>query len=144
MCEGKKRGMHRNVLIFLVVALLVSPAAAQQAASVLDILAADPDGRFTDFITAMEAAEVLTAGDAPYTVFAPTNDAFGAALRELGTTQEGLLGNRDLLSALVGYHVIAGQASRVGQLNGVALQTVQGDELVVAANAIGQLFINGA
>ena len=38
------------------------------------------DGRFTTLVTAMQAAELVETleGEGPYTVFAPTDDAFAA------------------------------------------------------------------
>ena len=47
------------------------------------------------------------SGAGPFTVFAPTNDAFVAALGELGLTKEELLASPSL-GAILTYHVVAG------------------------------------
>jgi uncharacterized surface protein with fasciclin (FAS1) repeats len=57
-------------------------------------------------VTADLAGALSAAG--PFTVFAPTNDAFTAALAELMLTKDELLASPSLASILT-YHVIAGQ-----------------------------------
>ncbi len=71
---------------------------------------AQSDSRFSILVEAVQAAgltDTLTA-PGPYTVFAPTNDAFSALLGELGVTKDQLLANKPLLTAVLKYHVVAG------------------------------------
>ncbi|MGH1492685.1 MAG: fasciclin domain-containing protein, partial [Acidimicrobiales bacterium] len=78
-------------------------------ATVVDIAA--EAGSFTTLLAAAEAAglvETLT-GEGPLTVFAPTDDAFAAALADLGLTAEQLLADTDTLTSILTYHVVAGQ-----------------------------------
>jgi uncharacterized surface protein with fasciclin (FAS1) repeats len=72
---------------------------------------AQRDSRFSILIEAVQAAGLTDtlAAPGPATVFAPTNDAFAALLGELGVTKEQLLGNKPLLTAVLQYHVVAGQ-----------------------------------
>jgi len=67
------------------------------------------DGRFTTLAAALEAADLIDTlkGDGPFTVFAPTDDAF-AALPE--GTVEALLGDIPTLTNILLYHVAEGKA----------------------------------
>lgn len=62
------------------------------------------------FVEAVNAADLSATlqGSGPYTVFAPTNDAFTALLGELGVTKDALLANKPLLTAVLKYHVLSG------------------------------------
>lgn len=72
-------------------------------------------------------------GDGPFTVFAPTDAAFAAALEELGVTKEDLLARSDLADILK-YHVVGAKAySSALPLAGV--KTVQGETIDVSADA---------
>ena len=65
------------------------------------------DGRFTTLVAALEADLVDTLqGEGPFTVFAPTDDAF-AALPE--GTVEALLDDIPALTDILLYHVVAGK-----------------------------------
>jgi uncharacterized surface protein with fasciclin (FAS1) repeats len=61
----------------------------------------------------------------PFTVFAPTNDAFAALLTELGVTKDQLLADKTLLTAVLTYHVLPSQVKAAGVPLGKAVPTVQ-------------------
>ncbi len=87
-------------------ALTASAALAQN--TIVDIAAAD--GRFETLVAAVTAADLVEtlSGEGPFTVFAPTDDAFAAL--PAGTV-EGLLkpeAKGDLTNVLL-YHVVAGK-----------------------------------
>ena len=89
---------------------------------------AQSDSRFSILVEAVQAAgltDTLTA-PGPYTVFAPTNDAFSAALGELGVTKDQLLANTPLLTAVLKYHVVAGQVPSSAVPLGKAINPVGG------------------
>ena len=89
---------------------------------------AQSDSRFSVLVEAVQAAgltDTLTA-PGPYTVFAPTNDAFSALLGELGVTKDQLLANKPLLTAVLKYHVVAGQVPSSAVPLGKALNPVGG------------------
>ena len=68
------------------------------------------DGRFTTLVAAVQAAELVDTlkGEGPFTVFAPTDDAF-AALPE-GTLDSLLLPeNKQALTDILLYHVVSGK-----------------------------------
>lgn len=97
-------------------------------------------GNFTTLITALEAAELdgLFADDAagPFTVFAPTDDAF-AALPE--GVLDIVLDDPTLLEAILTYHVVAGALSPTDIVNGSPVTTLSGIPLY--ATPKGGLFI---
>ncbi len=87
------------------------------------------------------------SGDGPFTVFAPTNEAFTALLESLDgfdsledfdTDEE-----KDLLATILTYHVVAGTAAKSTDLsNGQKIATVQGEEVTI--NLEGGVFIQDA
>ena len=106
-------------------------------------------GSFMTLLKAIDTAGLTEAlmGKGPFTVFAPTDDAFGAL--EDGAVEDLLKpGNRDLLKALLGYHVIQGERftasdlqSRASVLN-YELQTMGG--LLAISSAETGITIGGA
>jgi len=94
-------------------------------------------GVFTTLVAAVTAADLVDTlkSEGPFTVFAPTDEAF-AALPE--GTVESLLKpeNKDQLIAILTYHVISGKVMSsdiVGKTLNVA--TVQGSELAIDATS---------
>ncbi|MGD2123206.1 MAG: fasciclin domain-containing protein [Gemmatimonadota bacterium] len=65
-------------------------------------------GSFSTLLTALDAAGLTSAlqGDGPFTVFAPTDEAFAAIDSEVLTD---LLGDNELLTAVLTYHVVPGR-----------------------------------
>lgn len=95
-------------------------------------------GQFQTLLAAVEAAGLVDTlrGEGPYTVFAPTDDAF-AALPE-GTVESLLLPeNRDQLTAVLTYHVVPGAVMAAEVINLDAAETVQGSSLAIAADDTG-------
>ncbi len=101
-------------------------------------------GQFTTLVAAVQAAGLVETlkGDGPFTVFAPTDDAF-AALPE--GTVENLLKpeNKDQLTAILTYHVIPAKVM-AGDIAGkeTSAASVQGAELMI--NAKEGVMINDA
>ena len=98
---------------------------------IVDIAASNDD--FSTLVAAVQAAGLVDTlkGDGPFTVFAPTNDAF-AALPE-GTVETLLKPeNKDQLLKVLTYHVVSGSVTSdqlIGQRLNVA--TVQGQTVHV-------------
>ena len=103
---------------------------------------ASNDDRFTTLVTAVEAAGLanILANDGPYTVFAPTNDAF-AALPE--GTLDSLLADMDALSDILLYHVVPGTVV-ASNLTTSSVATAQGDSIDVVVSADGSVVLNGS
>lgn len=89
---------------------------------------AQGDSRFTILVEAVQAAGLADTVSAPgpFTVFAPTNDAFAALLGELGVTKDQLLGNKPLLTAVLKYHVVAGAVPSSAVPLGKPIRPVEG------------------
>jgi uncharacterized surface protein with fasciclin (FAS1) repeats len=96
----------------------------------------------TDFLSTLVAA--VQAGDlvetlkgkGPFTVFAPTNEAF-AALPE--GTLENLLKpeNKDQLIQILTYHVVAGEVKSSDLKDGMKAKSVQGSDINIKISAEG-------
>ncbi|MEM7738290.1 MAG: fasciclin domain-containing protein [Deinococcota bacterium] len=125
----------KKIALLLASMVALSGAFAQDmmADTVVDI-AVDNEGFSTLVAAVTEAGLVETLmGEGPFTVFAPTDDAFAAALEALGLTAEELLASEDLASILT-YHVVPGKimaadviAAVEGAEGGIAeVETVNG------------------
>jgi len=93
---------------------------------------------FSVLVEAVVSADLAGALSAagPFTVFAPTNDAFASALTELMLTKDQLLSSPSLASILT-YHVVAGQllaADVVALPKPAAVTTLQGSTFSVGAD----------
>lgn len=89
-------------------------------------------GSFKTLAAAVEAAGLIDVlkGDGPFTVFAPTDEAF-AKLPE-GTVQELLKPeNKDKLVAILTYHVVPGKVMAADVVKVEKAKTVQGGEITV-------------
>ena len=86
-----------------------------------------------------------SSSDGPFTVFAPTDDAFAAALDALGLTADELLADTDTLTSILTYHVVAGEvdAATVVTLDGQSAETVNGAEIDISV-VDGNVMINDA
>lgn len=98
----------------------------------------------TTLVSAVEAADLgeTLSGPGPFTVFAPTNEAFE---KVDPATLESLLEpeNKDQLTEVLTYHVVPGALTAADLEDGAELETVQGDTLEVAKKG-DQVTVNGA
>ncbi|MEM9076658.1 MAG: fasciclin domain-containing protein [Bacteroidota bacterium] len=92
----------------------------------------------------------VLSGDGPFTVFAPTNQAFADLLDALGDDFNSLAdfdtaAEKELLAKVLTYHVVAGDAVASGDIrNHQRFHTVQGEDLIAIfkhRNGSDQLFI---
>lgn len=88
-------------------------------------------GSFNTLVAAVQAAGLVETlkGEGPFTVFAPTDEAFTA----LGATVEELLKpeNKDKLTAVLTYHVIAGEVMSGDLVDDSTPETVQGGTVTI-------------
>ncbi|MBT8468871.1 MAG: fasciclin domain-containing protein, partial [Deltaproteobacteria bacterium] len=96
-------------------------------------VAADHDGLLT-LLAALEAADLIEtlAADGPFTLFAPTDEAFAKIPKE---DIDALLADPDALRDLLLYHVVADDLTAADVLAATSLTTVQGAEITVQAEA---------
>jgi len=104
------------------------------------------DENFSTLVTALQTAELVDAlsAEGPFTVFAPTNDAFAAVGDE---TLNALLQpeNRDQLTSILTYHVVQGEYFAEDVAPGsYDLTTLQGDTVNVVVGDDGSVMVDGA
>jgi len=100
-------------------------------------------GSFGTLVAAVQAAGLVDTlkSDGPFTVFAPTDEAF-AALPE-GTVEELLKPeNMDKLTAILTYHVVPGKVMSGDLSNNMMATTVQGGDVTIMTD--GGVTVNGA
>jgi uncharacterized surface protein with fasciclin (FAS1) repeats len=91
-------------------------------------------GQFKTLAAALEAAGLIDAltGEGPFTVFAPTDEAF--AKLPAGTVESLLKPeNKEKLKSILLYHVVPGSvtAKQVTKLNGRSVKTLEGSSIKV-------------
>ena len=131
-----------NGVVHVIDAVLIPPT-PEPSNTVVDIVVN------SDVHNLLEAA-VLTAdlagtlsGDGPFTVFAPTDDAFLALAGALGATAEDLLALPELTDILL-YHVVGGTALSTDLSDGQMVTTLNGADVTVSIECDGSIFINDA
>ncbi|WP_170753787.1 fasciclin domain-containing protein [Ruegeria lacuscaerulensis] len=111
-------------------ALIASAAFAGAKKDIVDT--AVGAGSFETLVAAVQAAELVDTlkGDGPFTVFAPTDEAF-AALPE-GTVETLLKPeNKDQLITVLTYHVVPGKVMSGDLSDDMTAATVQGGEVTI-------------
>ena len=90
-------------------------------------------GSFTTLVAAVKAAGLVDTlkGAGPFTVFAPTDDAF-AKLPE--GTVESLLNDIPKLTKILTYHVVSGKVMAADVVNLTSAKTVEGSEVKIDAS----------
>jgi len=111
-----------------------SPSESMATADIVDTAVAA--GNFKTLAAALTAAGLVDTlkGAGPFTVFAPTDDAF--AKLPAGTVDTLLKDPKGDLTQILTYHVVPGKvmAADVAKLDGQKVKTVQGGELTVGVN----------
>jgi uncharacterized surface protein with fasciclin (FAS1) repeats len=150
--------MHRSIAVFALFALAAcggtakDDAAAQQAAAdsaaaaapvAQDIVAtAIAAGTFNTLAQALTAAGLVETlqGPGPFTVLAPTDEAFA---KIPAADLEKLLANKEELTKVLTYHVIAGSVPSSTVVTLADAATVEGRKVTVAV-VDGKVVINGS
>jgi uncharacterized surface protein with fasciclin (FAS1) repeats len=115
-------------------------AAAEEPGTIVDIAASDEN--FSTLVAAVDAAGLVEtlSGEGPFTVFAPTNDAFDAL-------PEGVLDalllpeNEAVLTSILTYHVVAGEVTS-DQITDGDVATVEGQNVTLSTE--GGVTVNDA
>jgi uncharacterized surface protein with fasciclin (FAS1) repeats len=132
--------LRTTLLSMTAAAALASQAMADSHA--MDIVdTAVAAGSFNTLVAAVQAAGLVETlkGEGPFTVFAPTDEAF-AALPE--GTVEGLLADIPALTAVLTYHVVPGAVMSSELSEGLTVATVNGAEVTFTLE--GGPKVNGA
>jgi uncharacterized surface protein with fasciclin (FAS1) repeats len=137
--EEEKMKVHLPILLAGVAALAV--VAKASAADLVDTAVA---GRFDTLVAAVKAAGLVDAlkGPGPFTVFAPTDEAF--AKLPPGTLENLLRPeNKDQLRNILTYHVVAGQVTAKDVLKLGSAKTLEGGSLTIRSEN-GGVMVNNA
>jgi uncharacterized surface protein with fasciclin (FAS1) repeats len=96
---------------------------SEAANNIVDV--AKGAGNFNTLVAALEKAGLVDTlkGKGPFTVFAPTDEAFEMLLKELGITAEELLARDDLKNILL-YHVVPGKVMSGDLKDGMKAKTL--------------------
>jgi uncharacterized surface protein with fasciclin (FAS1) repeats len=123
--------MNRKLLSLVVGSVLaISSSLAIAGKDIIDT--AVSAGNFTTLVTAIEAAGLVDAlkGKGPYTVFAPTDEAFAKVPK---ADLDALLKDKEKLAAVLTYHVVPGKVMAKNVKAGDA-PTVNGKSLKITTN----------
>ncbi|WP_246943290.1 fasciclin domain-containing protein [Bacillus pinisoli] len=110
-------------------------AAESTSKDIVDI--AVESGDFEILVAALKKAELVETlkGNGPFTVFAPTDDAFKKLLKDLNITAEELLAREDLKKILL-YHVVSGKVLSTDLKDGMKVKTLADQEVTISLNPV--------
>jgi uncharacterized surface protein with fasciclin (FAS1) repeats len=125
--------MFRHLLaVGFVAGLCLAPASAfaEEKASKNIVETAVAAGSFKTLVKAIEAADLVKVlqGPGPFTVFAPTDEAFAAVPKE---TLDALLKDKKQLAGVLTYHVVPGKVLAADVVKLESAKTVQGQNVTV-------------
>ena len=116
---------------FALATLIAAPAIAGGTSKDIVDTAAGTDG-FSTLVAAVRAAGLVDTlkGDGPFTVFAPTDEAFAAL--PAGTVESLLLPeNKEQLISILTYHVVPGKVMSTDLVDDMTAATVQGTDIMI-------------
>jgi uncharacterized surface protein with fasciclin (FAS1) repeats len=139
-----------NGVVHAIDAVLVPPSLTQAPApteSILQIASANPS--FSTLVSLVQKAGLVPAlsGTGPFTVFAPTDEAFAKLAKAAPSTFDAVLADPALLAKVLTYHVVAGdiksaQAIAVAQQNGT-VKALESEPIALSLKD-GKLTLNGS
>lgn len=124
------------VLSLMAVAIVPGYAQDEESNTIADIVVASSEAdepQFTVLLAAVQTSEkildALSDPEAQLTVFAPTDEAFTALLELMEISAEDLLGEPEIVEAILLYHVVDGavMAEDVMELDGEEVPTLLGE-----------------
>lgn len=135
--------IRKLIAVALVAAPLTVAVPAQAAAQDADIVAtAQAAGNFETLLAAATAADLVGVlqGEGPYTVFAPTDEAF-AQIPE--ATLQALLADKEALTQVLLYHVVPGRVPAADVVGLTEAETAAGLDVRIAV-VDGKVMVDGA
>ena len=121
-------------MLAIACALFISSVSYAEEKTIVEIAVGNKD--FSTLVTAVKAAGLVDtlSGPGPFTVLAPTNEAFEALKKKIGAEAfEAVLKDKEKLTAILTAHVIKGTvlAETVVKLDGKEAETIQGSKFKV-------------
>lgn len=126
-----------------VIAMLAGSIGGRATAADKDIVdTAKAAGQFSTLLTAATKAGLVETlkGDGPFTVFAPTDEAFAKVPKD---TLDALLKDKAKLKEVLLYHVVKGKVMAADAAKLDSAKTAQGQPIMIKAKG-GGVTINGA
>jgi uncharacterized surface protein with fasciclin (FAS1) repeats len=141
----RRYSMKKNHVVFVIAMALIAFGATHSTAKMEEktiVETAIAAGSFNTLVTAVKAAGLVDtlSSEGPFTVFAPTDDAF-AKLPE--GTIEALLKDKEKLTAILTYHVVADKVMAKDVMNLTSADTVNGQSLTIKVEN-GTVMVDGA
>lgn len=142
--KGMKRKINALLIIMMLLAAVQIGVWAKPNQNIVEVASQDP--QFSTLVTALQAAGLVETlqGEGPFTVFAPTNDAFAKLPAE---TLANLLKpeNKQMLVDILTYHVASGKltAKDVIKLDGKDIIMVNNKPAKIAVKD-GKVFVDDA
>jgi len=141
-----KETTMKKLLSFLCIALFITPVyaghhKASEHHDIVDVAASNK--MFSTLVAAVKAGGLVETlkGEGPFTVFAPTDDAFAAL--PTGTLEMLLKPeNKDVLVSILSYHVVAGKVEAKDVVKLSSAMTVEGSKVTIDANDSGVMINN--
>jgi len=125
--KQRTRKMFQAIIVFALALSLfpMQPAFAQGSADIVDTAVAA--GNFNTLVAAVQAAGLVDTlkGEGPFTVFAPTDEAFAKLPPE--TLAAALADPQGLLTQVLLYHVVPGKVMAADLSDGMEATTAQGE-----------------
>ncbi len=135
----KRKILTLSLILFLFSGMYLQLIRAQPTLDIVET--AEADGNFTTLISALEATGLNSTlkGSGPFTVFAPTDDAFAALDTDV---LNWLLANPTALTEVLLYHVVSGAFNSTDVVALSSIQTLQGDNVSITVDTT--VMIDGA
>ena len=118
-----------NGVVHFIDTILISTVINPDTITVMDIIETSPSHNTLEAAINAAGLNETLSGDGPFTVFAPTDEAFD----ELPAgTVEGLLADIPALTAILKHHVHSGNVLSTGLSDGMSIPTLNDDNLIVS------------
>lgn len=132
--------LHLAGAVVLTFGLLITSAARAAEKDIVDT--AIGAGNFKTLVKLVQEAGLVDAlrGDGPFTVFAPTDQAFAKLPK---ASVEALLKDKEALKQVLLYHVVSGQVTSDKVVNLKSAKTLQGSNIRISTSK-GKVKINNA
>lgn len=115
----------------IIASLLTAVSFADNHSSKKDIVdTAVSAGNFNTLVEAVKAADLVDTlkGEGPFTVFAPTDEAFAKIPKE---TLDSILADKEKLTSILTYHVVSGKVMAADVAGLSSAETVQGQSIMI-------------
>ncbi|AMP88446.1 fasciclin domain-containing protein [Legionella pneumophila] len=124
---------------FLLMIFSFYSVVSSAGSTIVDVAGGNKD--FSTLVSLLQKADLVSAleGQGPFTVFAPTNEAFAAVPK---TDLDALLANPEKLKAVLLYHVVSGDITS-DKIKPGKVKTLSGQEIEITVKD-GKVYVNNA